>query len=159
MIIFILIVVILIACWIGYKYDSKQFIPLALTAVIAICGWFVVHQLSVSRDRLNKHRDIRIHYLTSAYQRLANASMRPPSKNFPYFKDMESAIADIQLFGTEKQIEIANAFMEEFQKTNKGSLDSLLNDLRNDLRNELELTKLKDNVRWFRPEGTPEINK
>ncbi len=76
----ILITIIVVAGLIGYNVNKQQFIPLALTATIAVCGWFIVHQLSIYRDRINERHDIRIQYLISAYQRLSNASMRPPTE-------------------------------------------------------------------------------
>jgi hypothetical protein len=155
---FILLIIILVVALIaGIMINSKEFIPLVLTAVVAICGWFIGHELTIESDRINKQRDIRIEYLVSAYRRLANASMRAPQPNSQYFRDMESAMADIQLFGTEIQINQARTFMEEFQKTGKGPMDDLLNNLRNDLRKEMNLSETKINVQWFRPDGAPNL--
>ena len=154
---YILLFIIIIAFIFGYLKDPKQFIPLGLTAIIAIAGWFIVHDLSVQRDINNKLRDLRIEYLINAYSRLANASMRMPEPGSQYFRDMESAMADIQLFGTQSQIEQAKHFMDEFQKTGKASMDTLLNNLRNDLRKEMKLSDIKTNVKWFRPEGSPPL--
>ncbi len=154
---YIILLIIVIASFIGYKIDSKRFIPLALTAIIAVGGWFIGHQLSAERDRINKQREIRVGYLINAYRRLANASMRQPEKGSQYYRDMESAMADIQLFGKESQINQAKHFMEEFQKTGKGPLDELLNTLRDDLRKEMNLSKVKTNIQWFRPEGAPDL--
>ena len=147
--------IIVVATIVGYKTNSKVFLPLFLTAIITIIGWFIAHQLSSERNRINKHRDIRLEYLISAYLSLADASLRPPAPNSPYFQKMESAIADIQLFGSESQIEQVKAFLQEYDTKGKGSLDPLMNSLRNDLRKELKLSQIKENVHWFRPEGAP----
>ena len=153
--ILIWIAILIIAFIVGYKKSPKDFTVLALTAIVAISGWFIVHQLGNERNRINKHRDIRIEYLISAYRRLANSSQRHPKGGSPYFRDMESAIADIQLFGTQSQIDQVYTFLKEFKATGKGPLDDLLNNLRNDLRKELSLSEIEGNVRWFRPEGKP----
>ena len=131
----------------------KLLVPLLITTMIAIIGWFAAHRLAANRDRVNKHRDIRIEYLIKAYQKLENAVHRKPEPNSSYFQDMESTVADIQLFGTESQIEKVKTFLNEFEEKGKGSLDDLLNDLRDELRKELDLSKVEGNVRWFRPEG------
>jgi hypothetical protein len=70
---------------------------------------------------------------------------------------MESAIADIQLFGTPSQISMVHQFSKEFAENGKASLDPILKDLRNELRNELNLSRIEENVRWFRPEGVPKL--
>lgn len=133
----------------------ERFIPLFLTMAIAFVGWHTVDNLAAKRDRANKQRDLRIEYLISAYSKLANASWRDPKPKSQYFADMETAMADIQLFGTDSQIENAKTMMNEFQKTGSSSLNELLRDLRNDLRREMDLPEIEGKVQWFRPEGAP----
>jgi len=105
-------------------------VPLLITSVVAIAGWFVVHLLSSKKDRENKRHDLRIQYLIEAWRSLEKASNRDdlsPSKS-----DLERAIADIQLFGSRRQIELAQKFAEDFAKTGNATLDELLEDLRQD---------------------------
>ena len=92
-------------------------------------------------------------FLVKAFQNLANAANRPPIPGAQHFRDMESAIADIQLFGSKSQIELVETFTNEFEQTKAASLDPLLNSLRQDLRKELGYEQIDSNVRWFRPEG------
>ncbi len=133
-------------------------LPLLITTIVAITGWCVVHFFSAKRDQENKKREIRVQYLIEAFRLLANASQRKPEPNSQYFCDMESAVADIQLLGTESQVENLNIFLKEFASEGKGSLDNLLSDLRDDLRHELKLLEIEEKVRWFRPEGGVETN-
>jgi hypothetical protein len=79
-------------------------VPLLITTVVAVVGWFSGHSLSASRDRANKHRDIRLEYLIEAYRRLENAGGRDLPSSPEQSRDLESAIADIQLFGSLAQI-------------------------------------------------------
>lgn len=97
-------------------------------------------------------------YLIRAYRRLANSANRPLMENSPYFRDMEPAIADIQLFGTKRDIELVYSFLTEFDQRGQATLDPLLLELRNRLRDELGYEEVAENVRWFRPEGSPDIN-
>ncbi len=139
-------------------FHSKLFVslfPLLLTTGAAMWGYHRVSNLAAKRDRINKQHDLRIEYLIGAYSKLANASWRDPEPGSPYFRDMETAMADIQLFGTDSQISKAKSFMNEFQKTKYGSMDELLRELRDDLRCEMDLSKIEGNVQWFRPEGAP----
>ena len=124
-----------------------------ITVLVALLGWFFVHRLTAWRDRAGLHRKIRTDFLIKAYQSLANSSQRKPEAT--YFRAMESALADIQLFGSKTQVQLVNAFLEEFGRANKASFDPLMNALRSDLRKELGYEQLEGNVRWFRPDGAP----
>ena len=128
-----------------------------IPAIIVILGWYAVHYLTEERDRKNKLRDVQTQYLIDAYRSLANSSQRYPEKNSPYFRKIESAIADIQLFGTKSQIEEVHRILPEYKKSATLPLDPLLNNLRNELRNELKLPSIKENVQWIRMEGVPTL--
>jgi hypothetical protein len=142
------------AWWRSLNWNWPLLLPLLITTAVAIAGWYVADGLTAARDRSNKQREIRVQYLIEAYRRLALASQRPPQSS--YFRDMEAAVADIQLFGSPSQVREVTAFLDEFQKNGKASLDPLLLDLRNDLRVELQLSVQDGPVRWFRPEGGQE---
>ncbi len=112
-------------------------------------------RLNAERDLLNKKREIHVQYLVGVYRQLALSANRPPDPK--YFRDMEAAVADIQLLGTASQIGKIDTFCEEFSRQGWASIDSLLVDLRKDLREELQLEPLPDpparRIQWFRPEG------
>ena len=128
-----------------------------VTVFVALLGWYVVHLLTAWRDRVNHRRQLRTQYLIDAYRMLANAANRPPNPNSLFFRNMETAIADIQLFGTNKDIDLICTFLKDFSQNNQASLDPLLLFLRNQLRDELGYEKVFENVRWFRPDGSPEF--
>ena len=128
-----------------------------LTVIVALLGWLCVHQLTAWRDRVNQKRQLKTEYLINAYRRLANSANRPPTKDSPYFRDMESAISDIQLFGDGKDIEHVKEFLNEFSNKGQASLDPLLSKLRSKLRKELNYEEVTEKISWFRPEGSPDI--
>lgn len=70
---------------------------------------------------------------------------------------MESAVSDIQLFGSPSQIQTLHALLPEYRKTGRLPLDPLLNDIRNSLRHELDLLPIGQNVEWLRMEGAPQL--
>lgn len=122
-------------------------IPIIIMALVAIAGWFIVNKLSIARDIKNKRTELKIKYLIEAYRRLENVSHR----GNPNMQDFESAIADIQLFGTRRQAELAQEIAKEFAEKKTVSLDALLADLRGDLRELLHLEHLPGQpliVRW-----------
>ena len=113
-------------------------IPLAS----AVVGGSVVavfnHYFTKKRDIDNEKRKIRIQYLIEVYRRLLVAYNRSPISD-ELKLGFETAICDIQLFGTEKQIMILNNFIEKY-KSNGPYFDDyyiLLEDLRKSLRVEL----------------------
>ena len=123
-------------------------IPLLVTTVVAIIGWFIAHRLAAARDRESKRRDKRIQYLVEAFRRLATVGNRPNLSECA--EELESAIADIQLFGTPEQINKVQALTKELGEKNKASLNDLVKDLRQDLRKELRLLEVEGKMWWLR---------
>ena len=128
--------------------------PLIITSILTISGWLVGSYLNSNRDYDNKLRDIKLSYLIDAYRKLANASQRTTNRD--HFKfDMESAISDIQLFGTNEQIKKLNIALDKVSINQRGiELDPVLNDLRNSLRKEINLNPIESTVRWIRIDET-----
>jgi len=89
-----------------------------VTVLVALVGWFAVHRLTAWRDRVNHKRKISTDFLIKAFQNLANAANREPSPQ--YFRDMEAAIADIQLFGSTSQIKMIETFTKSAGAPAKG---------------------------------------
>lgn len=106
----------------------ELFLPLVITAVIAVAGWYVAYLAVIRRDRLQKRRDLTVQYLIEAYRRLeraANTDMKAPVST-----DLESAIADMLLFGSAQQVQYAQEFSKSMARTGEASLDPLLRELR-----------------------------
>lgn len=122
--------------------------PLSVTTLVVISGWYFVHRFNIARDRSNKKRDLQIQYLLEAYRRLERASNRP--KNFDNDHELESAIADIQLFGTVEQVKLAEKFSFDIAQNNHASTDELLINLRTELRKELGLEQVNPEIVYLR---------
>jgi len=122
-----------------------------IPALITVAGWFFGSYLNSERERKAKLREIKISYLIDAYRKLANSTKRN-SKATSYYRDLESAFSDIQLFGTDKQIEELRSSIIHGKDgvIDKIMLDDILNDLRNSLRKEIELDSVSGNVFWLR---------
>ena len=71
--------------------NTTAIILLIITAPLAVVGWFIVHQLSITRDIKDKRTELKIKYLIVAYRRLENVLHR----DNPNMQDFESAVADI----------------------------------------------------------------
>lgn len=123
------------------------FLQLLIAALVGFASAYLAHRLSARRDHLNARRNRRIEFLIDAYRKLEFVANRP-SLDDP--APIEKAIADIQLFGTPKQVESALAFAHEFAATRSASLDKLLEDLRGDLRKELQLEPVQGKLTFLR---------
>lgn len=133
--------------------NLQLLIPLLITAVVTICGWYIAHLLAAKRDRRNKQRELRTNYLIEAWRKLEYASNRKGVNAIEY---VERPIADIQLFGTKKQIELTLKIATELAETRGTNLIELLTELRQDLRRELNLEKIDTPIRVFR-DGLPPL--
>ena len=131
------------------KANWSLLVPMLITTCVAIIGWWVVHRFSAVRDRANKRRDLRVQYLIDAYRKLENASNRTESI-VNYAKEFESAIADIQLFGSPEQVLLARTFALDFASNGTAPLDPLLDSLRKDLRRELKLPAVENRITYLR---------
>lgn len=115
----------------------KVVFSVLIPAIVAISGWFVVNRISAQKDLAARRRELIVNYLIDAYRKLeksANAVVPEES-----WDGMESAIADIQLFGSSRQGDLARKFAQEMSKDQKSSATTLLEELRQSLRCELEL--------------------
>lgn len=126
-------------------------LPLLVTTVVAILGWYAAHALTSRRDRANKRRDLRVTSLISAYRKLSNCAQRPNQKElYARADDLESSIFEIQLFGNKEQIDEAERFVTSIASTKTGDISPLLNLLRRDLREELKLPPVSSSISWIR---------
>lgn len=116
-----------------------------LSILLALAGWLVVHYLSSKRDRDIKQKDLITSYLIEAYRNIERACAHNEPLRAELNRGIESAIADVQLFGTSHQIELARNFTEEMNKDQFSDPRKLLATLRSDLRKELNLEELSIN--------------
>lgn len=117
-----------------------------ITLGCTVLGWFVGHVMASKRSLVNKKREMRCSYLIDAYRRIEDTSQRAMDENKRI--QLESAVADIQLFGTLEQIEMARECAQSLQKDSSADFTPLLKKLRNDLRKELKLEAIPDDMGW-----------
>jgi hypothetical protein len=122
----------------------------AIGAAVAVLGWPIAHWLASKREILADKRKLRVTYILEAYRRLENAGNRSIGPESAEGHDIESAIADIQLLGTPKQIELAVKFADAFATDGVASFDPILYDLRNSLRQELALEPTNASLKFLR---------
>lgn len=111
-----------------------------VSSFLIILGWGITHYLALRKSARDKKREVTTEYLIKAWRTLENASNR---SNNSHNAKLETAIADIQLLGTQKQIELAQQFAEQIFRTGAADSLELLRQLREDLREELGLSPVK----------------
>ena len=124
-----------------WNFGKKLVVPLFATA-FALYGYYAVHYLAARRDRANKKRDLRVRYLLEAYRRLESACAQYKHVTEQHQRDIESAIADIQILGTPDQIALAKKVTQEIESTSHTDPRALLVNLRADLRRELDIEQV-----------------
>ena len=127
-----------------------------LTIGLAVVGWIVAHSFTAARDLNNARRQIRTQYLIEAYRKLERASNWKDALQASW-PAQESAIADIQLFGSPQQVALAHDFVREMVSWDTADSTPLLLVLRDSLREELNLGSAGTNILFFRIGVTNEV--
>jgi len=120
-----------------------------IAAAVAVLGWYMAHRLNKARDRTNKRHDMITQYLLEAYRRLEMAANRE-DKTEEQAVAFESAIADIQLLGSQTQITATIQYLRAHASASGGTIDQVLCLLRDDLRKELRLSPVEESPKVFR---------
>ncbi len=126
---------------------------LLISAGVVVVGWFAAHRFSASRDRANKRRELRTERLIEIWRQLERSRVRTEGSNLA---ELESAVAEVQLFGTSGQVALVRRFATEMAHRDTASPDDLLEALRNDIREELGLEALSGPILWLRFGGNKE---
>ncbi len=127
--------------------DYSLLTTLSVTAALTIVGWFIAHRLSVGRDYERRRKEQRLEFLVSAYRRLAMGVYR--GSLFQAMEEVQSAIADIYLYGSERHIQLVEAFVQKVGNEKHAEIDDLLVALRRDLRAELGLEAVERDKLWW----------
>lgn len=125
---------------------------IVVSTLIVVMGWFVMNWLGSRRETKKKKLELQAKYLISVYERLNH--LRTHQSTLDQYEIMSiitSSIAEIELFGTQHQIDIARNLGQEVVKYqgNVRSLNPLVNDLRNALRKYLGLSEVIEDSYYF----------
>ena len=126
-----------------------------LGATVIAVGWFVSSFLTTVRSIGEDRRRLRIKYLMKTYKTLEAASYQ---EGEPALVPLEKAIADMQLLGNRKQIELAIKIADDIDEKGGASTNDVLRELRQMLRKELGLKKTKQEIVHFRWRVPPKSN-
>src|SRR5262245_41496986 len=99
-----------------YAIDWRFVVILAVLAAVVVIGWFFVYQLNARRDLAIRKREARLKALEAAYMRLATTMNR--AIDAKSVEALETFVAELQLYGTPKQIQLMAQIVEDFKKPN-----------------------------------------
>lgn len=114
---------------------GSLFIALSLMAI----RMFFMQRAQQSRQRENRQETERLKSLVACYRSLAG-SFSPPTTE--HASHIEESLADIVLFGSLSQVELAIQCLSSIQQGDFVDYQALIDDLRSDLRNQLGLEPL-----------------
>jgi hypothetical protein len=125
-----------------------QLIQVVVSAFVALIVVILSHAFTLRRDRQSRRQTQRIDYLVTVYRAFSKSNNHPAL--YEIADELEQAIADVQLFGTPRQVELAQQFANDLGNSQTAQLDELLLELRNSLRSELQAQSLPGRLVWLR---------
>lgn len=131
--------------------EWKYIIPI----ITAFAGLIGGHFFAGRRESLKRKKEIRVEYLVNAYRKLEKGAI--PTSNDYSAGEFESAVSDIQLFGSGEQVILVHRFCESSSKGDGSLLQELLENIRKELRKEIGIKN--SNLPLVRPFRIPTANK
>ncbi|MGO3670088.1 hypothetical protein ACTXK7_03785 [Vreelandella alkaliphila] len=120
--------------------DWKLLIPTTIATLAAVIGWIVAHKLNAARDVRNKQREIRLKYLSEAYDVFIELGRNVDILG--NYREVERAISYIHLYGNTKQVELCDKFVNDIALSGSANHTELVVEVRNFIRSELGLRVL-----------------
>jgi hypothetical protein len=116
-----------------------------LHGLLVVIGRILGQALNGKREHDKKRRDLRVPFLVDAWRIIERAANRGGPDEM---RQLEQAIADVQLFGTPSQAEQAASVARSVnaREAEGVALDDLLEALRLDLRDEMRLGRANARV-------------
>ena len=127
---------------------TPEMITLSVSIILAVLGWWIAHYQSQQQDIQEQRRASRITHLREAYLILCEmADYGVSEKNI---RDIQRAWNDIQLIADPKHYHMLGKIVDELNRNQSASLDTLLTNLRDDIRAELSLPGMPGPRIWIR---------
>lgn len=140
-------------------FKEYTYIP---TIVLALFGWWWVHKLNATRDRTNAERSMRLTELAKVYSILLRVGIygtltkRDDSGKITWVnEDLEDAIGKVYLYGTARQVDLTQNYVQSWAKTNGADGTELLNAIRDHIRESLGLPPVHGTPAYLRVEIKP----
>jgi hypothetical protein len=111
-------------------------VSVLVAVIVLVIRLFVLTRLRLTHQRENRQETERLRFLVMAYRSMAG-SFTPATGD--HRQQMEEALADVVLFGSLHQVELASACAQALTRGEPVDYQPLIEDLRADLRSQLGL--------------------
>ena len=118
-------------------------VPVVIAVVLLAIRMYVLLRVRHKRQREARQEAERLRYLVIAYRSLAG-SFTPATGE--HRAQLEEALADVVLFGSIKQVELAAACVQALMRGEPVDYQPLIEELRADLRNQLGLDPIPETL-------------
>jgi hypothetical protein len=126
-----------------------SYLKILVTICLSVLGLVCSHYFTSKRTTNNKRRDLTTDFLIEAF-RILTTKIAHRKETEDRAQEIENLVSDIQLFGSNEQVEMAKKLADEVAQGGAFDLDPIINSLRDSLRSELGLKAVNGNVRWLR---------
>ena len=133
--------------------------PYIPAIVLAGFGWWFVHKLNATRDRINAERSMRNTELAKVYSILLRVGIygtltkRDDTGKVTWVnEELEDAIGKIYLYGTKRQVDLTQSYVQSWADTSGANGTELLNDIREHIRDSLGLPPVQGTPSYLRVE-------
>ncbi len=128
------------------KHDVQVVVDIFLALSIFISTVMIIrsNQHAAAMQREQRRQEILTNYLIDTYMAIEAVTCRGPVK----LDGLETAMARIQLLGSDRLISVAQNFMTEFKSG--GDTGAILTQLRNELRSEIGIETTQSKLLFFR---------
>jgi hypothetical protein len=118
-------------------------VPVIVAVVLLAIRMYVLLRVRHKRQREARQEAERLRYLVIAYRSLAGSFTPATSEHRP---QMEEALADVVLFGSIRQVELAAACLQVLMRGEPVDYQPLIVELRSDLRTQLGLDPIPETL-------------
>ncbi|HEX5684889.1 MAG TPA: preprotein translocase subunit YajC [Ideonella sp.] len=118
-------------------------VPVVIAVVLLAIRMYVLLRVRHKRQREARQEAERLRYLVIAYRSLAG-SFTPATNE--HRGQLEEALADVVLFGSIRQVELAAACLQLLMRGEPVDYQPLIVELRNDLRTQLGLDPIPETL-------------
>jgi hypothetical protein len=125
--------------------------------VLALFGWWWVHKLNAKRDRINAERSLRVTELANVYSILLRIGIYgtltkkdDSGRTIWVNEELEDAIGKIYLYGTKRQVDLTQNYVQSWANTNGANGTELLDAIREHIRESLDLPPVHGTPSYLR---------
>ena len=133
--------------------------PYVPATILALFGWWLVHRLNSTRDRVNAERNMRNTELAKVYAVLLRTGIygtltkTDDSGKVTWInEELEDAVGKIYLYGTKRQVDLTQEYVKSWADNNGADGTKLLNDIREHIRESLGLPPVLGTPSYLRVE-------